>query len=100
MRGTTLSNVCESIINDFNDSNPDYAVLTKYMLTAPLTSVACERGFTTNNRLKTKARSCISHEKVAKLIRIIEEYYQILSSRNSMIRLRGVNEHMIMFMNL
>jgi hypothetical protein len=73
MRGKTLSNVCEIIINDFSDSYPDYAVLAKYMLTAPLTSVACERGFSTQNRLKTKARSRTSHEKVAKLIRIIEE---------------------------
>ncbi|KAH3849514.1 hypothetical protein DPMN_091917 [Dreissena polymorpha] len=40
---------------------------------APVTSVACERGFFTQNCLKTKARSRLDHNKLTKLIRIEEE---------------------------
>jgi hypothetical protein len=35
--------------------------------------VKCEQGFSTQNRLKVKERSSLSHQKVAKLIRIMEE---------------------------
>jgi hypothetical protein len=38
----------------------DYSILCKYMLTAPLTSVKCERGFSTQNRLKVKAMSSLN----------------------------------------
>ncbi|KAH3749130.1 hypothetical protein DPMN_183621 [Dreissena polymorpha] len=73
MRGRSLKTVCQELIDNHTELFPDFCILAKYMLTPPLNSVACERGFSTQNRLKTKARPGMSHEKVAKLIRIIEE---------------------------
>ncbi|KAH3837029.1 hypothetical protein DPMN_110407 [Dreissena polymorpha] len=53
MKGRTLKVVCQEIISSFQDMFPDYVVLAKYILTAPVTSVACERCFSIQNRLKT-----------------------------------------------
>lgn len=73
LTGKSLRSVCETLIKKYNDSYPDFCVLAKYMLTAPLTSVPCERGFSSQNRIKTKSRAKIDNDRVTKLIRVMEE---------------------------
>ena len=73
MKGQTLQDVCTSIVNNYSDVFPDFATLAKITLVSPITSVACERGFSSQNRLKHKNRSNLKHETVNNLIRIMEE---------------------------
>ena len=72
-KGKPLSDVCSIIVNEYSDLFGDFSVVAKVLLISPLTSVACERGFSSQNRLKTKSGCRLAHEKVAKLIRIVEE---------------------------
>ncbi|XP_053373059.1 zinc finger protein 862-like [Mercenaria mercenaria] len=73
LQGKSLKNVCETLIQRYSESFPDFTVVAKYVLTAPLSSVACERGFSSQNRLKTKLRSRLESTKVSKMIRVMEE---------------------------
>jgi hypothetical protein len=73
MKGKSLRDACVMVINQYSDVFPDFATLAKLMLSAPMTSVACERGFSSQNRVKTKARSSLKHDTVTKLIRIMED---------------------------
>ncbi|XP_033747072.1 zinc finger protein 862-like [Pecten maximus] len=73
LRGKSLKDSCVHIVSKYSDVFPDFAILAQILLAAPMTSVACERGFSSQNRLKTKARSCLKHATVTKLIRISEE---------------------------
>ena len=72
-RGKSLQDVCRDIINLYEDMFPDFAILAKITLVSPITSVACERGFSSQNRLKHKNRCNLKHETVNTLIRIMEE---------------------------
>ena len=69
----TLTESCVEIVSNYGDMFPDFAVLAKLQLVTPLTSVTCERGFSTHNKIKTKTRNRLNHETVTKLMRIMEE---------------------------
>ena len=73
IRGIPLSEVCTTLINEYSDMFIDFCVVAKISLVCPLSRVACKRGFSSQNRLKTKIRSRLDHDKVSKLIRIVEE---------------------------
>ena len=69
----SLTDACTSILQQYKDIFPDFAVLATIVLISPVTSVACERGFSVHNKIKTKGRSCLKHETVTKLMRVKEE---------------------------
>ena len=73
----TLRESCVEIVSNYGDMFPDFAVLAKLQLVTPLTSVTCERGFSTHNKIKTKTRNRLNHETVTKLMRIMEEGPQL-----------------------
>ena len=70
----TLRESCVEVVTNYTEMFPDFVILAKFLLVTPLTSVACERGFSTHNKIKTKSRNRLKHNTVTKLlIRIIEE---------------------------
>ena len=54
---SSLTEACSSILNEYKDIFPDFAVLATIVLISPVTSVACERGFSVHNKIKTKGRA-------------------------------------------
>ena len=70
---SSLTEACTTILKQYRDVFPDFATLAAWVLISPVTSVACERGFSVHNKIKTKARSCLKHDTVTKLMRIKEE---------------------------
>ena len=64
---------CTSILLQYKDIFPDFAVLAIILLISPVTSVTCERGFSVHNKIKTKGRATLKHETVTKLMHVKEE---------------------------
>ncbi|KAG1674501.1 Zinc finger protein 862 [Nymphon striatum] len=62
--------VCKAIIFKHAEDLPVFAKLSEAALCICVTSVACERGFSLQNKLKTKARSSLSSESLEKLMKI------------------------------
>ncbi|CAC5416329.1 unnamed protein product [Mytilus coruscus] len=52
-----LQQFATHILNNYSDEYPDYALLYELLLVSPVTSLACERAFSCQNRIKTKLRS-------------------------------------------
>jgi hypothetical protein len=69
----SLADACSYILCNYSDVFPDFVKLASIVLVSPVTSVACERGFSVHNKIKTKGRSCLNHNTVTKLMRVIEE---------------------------
>ena len=69
----TLRQACVELVKKYSDMFPDFVTLAKILLVTPLTSVTCERGFSTHNKIKTKSRCRLKHSTVTKLMRIMEE---------------------------
>ena len=69
----SLTDACTTILEKYKDIFPDFAVLATILLISPVTSVACERGFSVHNKIKTKGRSSLKHETVTMLMRVKEE---------------------------
>lgn len=63
---------CKIVILDFTDF-PDFVVLAKIALTIPVSSVPCERGFSTQNAIKTPSRANLADKSVDNLMRISME---------------------------
>jgi hypothetical protein len=55
---------------NFRDIYPDFAVLMSFFLTIPFNSVPCERGFSAQNRIKTKFRSRLGEENLEDIMRV------------------------------
>ena len=70
---SSLTEACTTILKQYRDVFPGFATLAAWVLISPVTSVACERGFSVHNKIKTKAHSCLKHDTVTKLMRIKEE---------------------------
>ena len=70
---SSLTEACSVILKQYKDVFPDFATLATVVLISPVTSVACERGFSVHNKIKTKGRSRLKHETVTKLMRVKEE---------------------------
>ena len=70
---SSLTKACSSILNEYKDIFPDFAVLATIVLISPVTSVVCERGFSVHNMIKTKGRARLKHDTVTKLMRVKEE---------------------------
>ena len=70
---SSLPEACTTIVNKYKDVFPDFATIATIVLISPVTSVACERGFSVHNKIKTKGRARLNHETVTMLMRIKEE---------------------------
>lgn len=60
-RGDSLQQMCTRIIKDHSEQFPDFALLANASLVIPLTSVPCERAFSTQNSVLNKSRSRMSN---------------------------------------
>ena len=69
----TLQQTSTYILTHYTDQFPDFKPLCELVLVSPVTSAACERGFSMQNRIKTKLPSRLAPELVTKLMRIQEE---------------------------
>jgi len=58
------------IIQDHSSDAPNYAAVCKLLLCIPVTSIECERTFSTQNRIKNKLRNRLGEERVDVLIKI------------------------------
>ncbi|CAC5392889.1 unnamed protein product [Mytilus coruscus] len=72
-KSLTLQQMATQILNNYSDEYPDFALLYELLLVSPVTSVACERGFSCQNRIKTKLRSRLQPETVSKLMRVQQD---------------------------
>ncbi|XP_026099534.1 zinc finger protein 862-like [Carassius auratus] len=68
--GLHFSTACEVLIRDFNEMYPEWTKLAKIACVIAVSSVPAERGFSLQNRIKTKQRSRLAENKVARLMRI------------------------------
>ena len=66
-RKYTPLQVCKSIIFKHAADFPNFSRLSEAALCICVTSVACARGFSLHNKLKTKARSSLSSDSLEKL---------------------------------
>lgn len=65
-----LKNLCKRIILRHHESLPNFSKLACIALCVQVTSVECERSFSTQNRLKNKFRSSLKGEKLDILLNI------------------------------
>ena len=56
----TFEEACQHTILDFSDDLPEFATLANIASVIPVSSVACERGFSLQNCVKTYQRSRLS----------------------------------------
>jgi len=71
-KNLTSDKLCHRIITLHAQLLPDYAILCQIALCLCVTSVECERGFSLQNRLKTKFRCSLKPESVDKLMKICQ----------------------------
>ena len=71
-RDLNLQEFCTLLIRDYKDTFPDFVTLACILLTCPLTSVPCERGFSLQNRHHCASTSGRSVQNVE--CRMIIEY--------------------------
>ena len=58
------------LTTSIGEAFPDFKTMSSILTTAPVASVSCERGFSTQNRLKTKHRASMDEATMDKLARI------------------------------
>lgn len=64
------ANFLEFLMMHHKDDYPDFAIVAEIALVIPLNSAACERGFSAQNRIKTKSRNRLGEAQVDKLMKI------------------------------
>lgn len=62
----------EKFLREHNDTFPTISKIIKVALVLPVTSVPCERGFSTQNRIKSKFRNSLNNKNLDILMRISE----------------------------
>ena len=70
-RNKSFPEFCEILIKDQSDVFPDFVVFAELALVVPLNSASCERGFSAQNRIKSKSRNRLRDEQVDRLMKII-----------------------------
>lgn len=66
----SFEDACGVTIREYQDIFPDFAKLASIALVIPVSSVLCERGFSTQNRIKNTRRSRLTDEHVDNLMLI------------------------------
>ena len=64
----SFEQACLTTVQDIGAQFPDFATLAMIALVIPVSSVPCERGFSTQNQIKTEARNRLSEDRVARLM--------------------------------
>ena len=65
-----FDDACRVLIEDYGDIFPSFKSLANVALVLPMSSVPCERGFSTQNRIKTARRSRLTDDHVNTLMLI------------------------------
>ena len=68
-RNKSFRELCEILIKDESDVFPDF-VFAELALVVPLNSASCERGFSAQNKIKSKSRNRLRDEQVDRLMKI------------------------------
>jgi hypothetical protein len=69
----TLAECTKAVLSKYTDILPNMAQLLKIAITIPVSSVPCERGFSTQNRIISKFRTKINNDTLNDLMRISED---------------------------
>ena len=69
-RNKSFPEFCEILIKDQSDVFPDFIVFAELALVVPLNSASCERGFSAQNKIKSKSRNRSRDEQVDRLMKI------------------------------
>ena len=54
----------------FKEEYPDFALLMEHFMVIPLNSATCERGFSSQNIVKTKLRNRLTEDRMDQLLRV------------------------------
>ena len=89
-RDLNLTEFCLFLIKDYAETFPDYVTLAHILLTVPLTSVPCERGFSLQNRHHNATSSRRSVTNVQHRMQIEFSSKQAGYDRNEVVRQAAV----------
>lgn len=70
---SSLGVMVQTVGAKYQDTMPNLLVVLKSCLLVPMTSVQCERGFSTQNRIKSKFRTRLNNKSLNDLMRISED---------------------------
>ncbi|XP_061192620.1 uncharacterized protein C17orf113-like [Saccostrea echinata] len=70
---SSLSEVCEKLGSEYEDILPNLIKLVQCCTLLPVNSATCERGFSTQNRIKSRLRTNLNNNSVNDLMRISED---------------------------
>lgn len=68
--GEGLQSFAAELLSEYKEDYTDFSILMEYFLVVPLNSASCERGFSSQNYVKTKSRNRITDERQNQLLRI------------------------------
>ena len=71
-KSDTLETLCGTLNESYNDVMPNMAKLLKCCVVIPVSSVPCERGFSTQNRIKSRFRTTMVSSTLNDLMRLSE----------------------------
>ncbi|XP_053377704.1 zinc finger protein 862-like [Mercenaria mercenaria] len=72
-RDKTLVEIMCEMLNKYSEMLPNVLMILKCCVVLPMSSVQCERGFSTQNRIKSKLRTSMNNKTLDNLMRISEE---------------------------
>ena len=81
----SLADFVQLVLNDYAEEFPDFHVLANVLSVIPLTSVSCERGFSMQNRIKSKSRNRIGIDRVEIKMKIAYVVRNVDGSKRKMI---------------
>lgn len=81
----SLADFVQLVLNDYAEEFPDFHVLANVLSVIPLTSVPCERGFSMQNRIKSKSRNRIGIDRVEIKMKIAYVVRNVDGSKRKMI---------------
>lgn len=84
-RHLSLADFVQPVLNDYAEEFPDFYVLANVLSVTPLTSVPCERGFSMQNRIKSKSRNRIGIDRVEIKMKIAYVVRNVDGSKRKMI---------------
>ena len=61
---------CKKVLNTHTEDFPEISRLCRIALCIPVSSVACERGFSLQNKIKVKSRTSLNPESLDRLMRL------------------------------
>ena len=67
---TCVADLCELVITKHSESFPGLKALASIAITLPVSSVDCERGFSRQNLIKSRTRSCLKNISLHRLLMI------------------------------